>query len=86
MRTDRRTDRRFSALYNRRIVQINVSDSSTMKIVYNTCIPSWVLLCIFKKNYYTMPRIAKQKDRTVIYKSRRGTHASCYAFKRLAKY
>ena len=33
-----------------------------------------------------MPRIAKQKDRTVIYKSRRGTHASCYAFKRLAKY
>ena len=33
-----------------------------------------------------MPRIAKQKDRTVIYKSGRGTHASCYAFKRLTKY
>ena len=33
-----------------------------------------------------MPRIAKQKDRTIIYKSGCGTHASCYAFKRLTKY
>ena len=41
---------------------------------------------VYLKSYYTMPRIAKQKDRTIIYKSGRGTHASCYAFKRLTKY
>ena len=35
---------------------VNVSDSSTMRILYSTCASSWVLLCILKD---TVPHIVE---------------------------
>ena len=58
------------------LAQLNVSNSSTMKILYNSCMSTWalprvdngvllVILCSYIKYYRIVLHIAKQQDRTI---------------------